>query len=146
MWFRAELNSDGSIKKCVGVDARKQDDRYVCYIEAADRDEACFKAKRWFEVNVQIVKRPASVPKTVTVEAKARPITPKVKLLSDPNPRPVAKSPNDRELIRRTYNFAAREFLVALDNNSPEACRKFLMRRIEETADPVEQTYAAAAE
>jgi len=48
-WFRVELDKSGAILKCEQVEAKESGGRYVRFIEASTKAEACSAAKAWHE-------------------------------------------------------------------------------------------------
>ena len=47
MWYRVELNKDGSVHACQQVDARDFDRRRIVYVEATNKAEAIQRAISW---------------------------------------------------------------------------------------------------
>lgn len=47
MWYRIELNKDGSIATCVEVEESHRNSRSVRYVEAVSREEACAAILLW---------------------------------------------------------------------------------------------------
>ncbi len=48
LWWRVELDRDGSIKTCSEIEYASTPERYVRFIQASTRVEACSVAKEWW--------------------------------------------------------------------------------------------------
>lgn len=50
-WFRVELDKSGAILRCEQVEAKEAGGRFVRFIEATTKAEACSAAKAWHEAH-----------------------------------------------------------------------------------------------
>jgi hypothetical protein len=49
VWWRVELDKDGSIKTCDAVEASQKGSTYLRFVEAETKAHACTTVKKWYE-------------------------------------------------------------------------------------------------
>ena len=147
MWFRLELDNTGAILSCTEVELAERQNRFVRFVEARDKAEACTSVKQWYERHRQRrrdgdrlgrslrlmqgkcarCKQPAAPGLTVCESHRVKENSARKERRRNPRPKADPMTPQLAYLVHHEPQLRASRVLYEFDKRGPEGFRDWLV-------------------